>query len=167
MDNKNKGYSLIELIVVIAIIGIVGVGSIIGLSMINGKPADQCASALKIALASHRLSTMGKDESDTYLEVFLDSEGAVWIRESLNGVRTESKACGRGVTIEVFYNDGSESTTLVANDPARDRLRISFNRHNGSFNLGSNISRLRISKATHAFNLTFYNLTGKVLLERE
>ena len=160
MNNKNKGYSLIELIVVIAILGILATASIIGLSLINGKPADQCASALRISLTNHRLSTMGKNSAS--MVVYIDSDGSVWIKETLNSTETLTKIGAKGVKIEVFY-DGGTSSVLT---PGGSGLTISFNRHNGSFDVGSNIDKIRISKATHKFDLIFYDLTGKVLLEK-
>ena len=161
MDKKNKGYSLIELIVVIAILAIVTTASIIGLGMINGKPADQCASALRISFTNHRLSTMGKNSAS--MVVYIDSEGYVRIKETLDSVTTDTKIGAKGVKIEVFYNDGSLNSELTAGGAG---LTISFNRHNGSFNIGRNIDKIRISKASHVFDLKFYDLTGKVLLER-
>ncbi|MBR5896476.1 MAG: prepilin-type N-terminal cleavage/methylation domain-containing protein [Lachnospiraceae bacterium] len=161
MNKNNKGFSLIELIVIIAIIGIVSTASIIGLNMINGRPADQCARSLRIALTNHRLSTMGKETA--FMRIYMESDGSVWVYEKLDSTETRTKLCGKGVTVEVHKTDGGTENLT----PGGSALQISFNRHNGSFDVGQNISYLRISKASHAYKLHFYNLTGKVDLERE
>ena len=167
MDNKNKGFSLIELVLVMAILGIVTIGSVIGFGMINGRPADQCARSLRMALTNHRLSTMGKDSA--VLRVYMESDGSVWVYEKLETtnaaetVETRTKICSKGVNFVIHKNDGtSENLT-----PGTPGISISFNRHNGSFNLGQDINYIHISKASHSYRLIFYNLTGKVELIKE
>ncbi|MBO4678769.1 MAG: prepilin-type N-terminal cleavage/methylation domain-containing protein [Lachnospiraceae bacterium] len=167
MDNKNRGFSLIELIIIIAILGIVSVGSVVGLSMINGKPADQCARSLKMALTNHRLSTMGKDTA--YMEIYMESDGTIWVHERLETtnssetVDNRTKLCGSGVDFTVHKFSGSTETLSAGGAP----VTISFNRHNGSFNLGQDIDYIHISKASHSYRLKFYNLTGKAELIKE
>ena len=159
---NNKGYSLIELIVIIAILGIITTGLTLGLSAINGRPADQCARALKMALTNHRLSTMGKESA--FLKIYMDSDGAVWVEEQLDGVTTSTKACGKGVSVKIHYN-GSSTVDEMASGGV-NAVNVSFDRQNGSFVIGQNIDYLEISKASHRYMLKFYNLTGKVSLER-
>lgn len=166
MKKDNRGYSLVELIVVIAILSIVTTASIIGIRMISGKPADQCASTLKMAFSNHRVSAMGKRYFDpsgnvwTSLTIRVDDSGEIWIDEQIEGVTSSIKACGSGVTIELS-NDGINYTVLEA---GHSKV-FSFDRSTGAFKLGDDIKEIRISKAHKTHVLTLYNLTGKVKLD--
>lgn len=160
----NKGYSLIELVVVILILSIVVGVSIIGLGMINGKPADQCANSLDMSFASHRVSAMGKvyDESKTYLLVRRGADDCIYVTEMVEGAGNELKVCNKGVTFTYTRRNGTSGS--LANPG--DSLKFCFDRSTGALKLGADIQTINISKANREYSIELYNLTGKARLTK-
>ncbi len=162
MTKNNRGYSLIELIVVIAILMIVAGGTILGVGVLSGKPADQCASSLNMAFSSHRVSAKGKayDASKTYLIVKKESDDCIYTEESIDGNKTTLKICSKGV--DLSYVQGGVTKTLSPGNS----IKFTFDRATGAFKVGDDISLITIKKASREYNLTLYNLTGKVKLSK-
>ena len=68
MKQENKGFSLVELIVVIAIMTILTGLISAGIGMAVSKPADECIDKLKASLQSIRVTSMGK--FDAHIEIY-------------------------------------------------------------------------------------------------
>ena len=56
----NKGFSLVELVIVMAIILILGGVAFTGLSLLTSRPVDECARKIQMVLQGNRNTTMGK-----------------------------------------------------------------------------------------------------------
>ncbi len=162
MKVDNKGYSLIELVVVILILMIVAGGSIVGVGILSGRPADQCANSLNISFASHRISAMGQiyDPNNTYLKVRRGSDDCIYLEEKINGAGVETKICNKGVTFTYKKNGNTYSLN------SGDSLKFCFDRSTGAFKIGDDISEINISKSNKEYQMLLYNLTGKVKLTK-
>ena len=74
---NNSGYSLVELIIVIAIMAVL-IGTVFySITMIFGANAKTCANNIQRAIADCKVTTMGKKEA--YMELYRDAEGNVCI----------------------------------------------------------------------------------------
>jgi len=99
--NSSAGFSLVELIVVIAIMGVVVAMSSIGIGILNGKDARRCATALDDALKDARMTTMTK-QGEYSLQI---------TTESGNYVANLVNSSGGSANIEKSYNlEGSGKT---------------------------------------------------------
>lgn len=67
IDNQ-QGFSLVELIVVIAIMGVLAVGGLISLSLVSGQHVKSCYKELEAHLQQARLMAMSK--ADASLTVY-------------------------------------------------------------------------------------------------
>lgn len=82
MRKDNKGYSLLEMIVVLAILAIFVVSAISGLGYIFGSAVRSCANDVKSAVGATRINTMGRYE--TVLNLYQGSDGIYkqeWYKE--------------------------------------------------------------------------------------
>ena len=117
MRKDDKGYTLIELIVVLAIMAILMSMLIIGLAILPATAAKGCANGLKTFIGQTRILTMGKQE--TVLEFYRDSSnGRYYVREFAKSndasgtswtATMADEECGRSnITVSYHIEDSSD-----------------------------------------------------------
>ena len=84
--NNNKGFSLVELIVVIAILAVMMGMFLLTSGILNVRAGKQCAKQLKHELDSIRIASMGKNS--VVLRLYQDS-GKIYVDENISGPRLD------------------------------------------------------------------------------
>lgn len=170
MWDDNKGFSLVELIIVVAIMaaitGVVGYG----LNLSSGKAADECAQKLASSLQHARTSTMGKFK--TTITISKDDDG-VWAQETVTvankdtGREGEEKVGERvkigDKNVKIVFDDGTDITDWTGGGS----VSFEFDRSSGalkSVDMSAAIS-FTISKASKTRIVEIVPLTGKVTVK--
>jgi prepilin-type N-terminal cleavage/methylation domain-containing protein len=169
-NSGNAGYSLVELIIVIAIIALLAVTLMFSVAMIFSANAKACANALQSAIADCKVTTMGK--ADAYLKIYRDSDDNIYakmyVKESGAADYTEQepeKIGGKRVTVTCIPEGaGSSGTELTAGGAS---AIIRFDRASGSFAAAdyANCAGFEIQGGSKHYKLTMTKLTGKTALE--
>lgn len=162
MPKDNRGYSLVELIVVIAIILILSTAGVLGFSSVSGKPAEQCASELKGAILANRTVSLGK--KDAKLVISMQPDG-VHVTESYtlpSGAHSSDKVIAPNTVDLTFSTNDSVYTAVDATG-----IEIEFDRSTGSLKNQTTDIYFRASKAGKSYKVTVYQLTGKVIAVKE
>ena len=159
------GFSLVELIIVIAILSVVMGMFMMGINLIFTLPARQCARELKSAIEKTRIDTMGKEDGDAKLVISVKEDG-VYAEEvyekskkGLSPTEVSSKLCDRKVLI--YWGKGT--TTPLQESETKT---LSFKRETGGFSGLDYTSEITIISGSDTWKLTLYKLTGIVELER-
>lgn len=167
MENQkkinNKGFSIVEIIIVVSILAVLtGVASM-SISVLTTRPVDDCTQRLKTVLEGNRITTMGKLSS--YLEIYKDGEGYIYIREYIDGEAKEKRIGENSVNVQ-FFVQGDQWYDLP--DEA-NKLVIKFNRSSGSLKPqaggtydGKYIEKFAISRGERRMEVAIDRLTGRV-----
>ena len=172
MSTNNKGLSLVEIILVVAILSMmVGVTGY-GISMISGKPAQECVQKLCSTMQHARTMTMGKSKTSIVLsrntdgmlmvnevtEKILDNDGTVSYdeRETIVGEKEVSVCC--------YMTDGSSMEITGSNT-----LELAFDRGSGAIRTtkvngtaSAHCIKITVSKANKEYHIIIYPATGKI-----
>lgn len=171
MQHDNRGFSLVELIIVVAmsaaLLGVMGYG----MSLSDGKPAQECARKLASALQHGRTETMGKYRN--VITVTKEADGRLTVTETpivkieddgtvVPGTSRVSVAGSKGVTVE--YKIGSGGYTELA---PGNSIELRFDSGSGALKPivdgGTDYyTGFRLSKAGTVWYVTIQYLTGKV-----
>ena len=171
LNNDNRGFSLVEVIIVVAIMStMIGVISY-GWSMTSGKPAEQCAKKLSAAISHGRTATMGKYRN--VITVKKETDGRLTVTElttisvhddgSDDQTSTRSSVVGaKDVTVE--YKIGTGDYTTLAEDHS---IELRYDSGSGAMKKTANggadyYTGFRISKAGKVWYVKMETLTGKV-----
>ena len=166
MKKDNRGLSLLEVVIVVSMMIILSTVGILGVNMISGKPAEQCAESIKVSLTGNRTTALGKFDAEA---VLIKNGNRYEIEETTykqDGSVENTKAYSVGskdVTVEY-----SLTSSVSGYAPLPDTgLLISFDRGTGALENPSPSSDLyiRCTKAGKSYVVHVYHLTGKAVIE--
>lgn len=120
---NNKGFSLIELVVVIAIVAVLAGGSVLGIGSLAGWRVTNCASDIDSAMKNTRVNAMSK--SSAYMQIRCDSDGKYFLMES--GKQEDSIAKGN---VSIRYETDKGDVVDITDGSS---LILSYNRSSGAF----------------------------------
>lgn len=176
MKNKNAGFSLIELVVVIAVMVIVAGIGVTWIGNISGYRARECAGKVASSLNGAKVKSLSKQKNtgDAYWELKKGSDGKYYVStyypEYSGGGYTlveETAKVGRTSNLKVTYTDvdgvhevDSANTLKLCYDRSTGAL---YEGSSGSVDKSKNISAIHVSNGSRSYKIEIVAKTGKVI----
>lgn len=183
----DKGFSLVELVVVIAIMAVMGGVLIYSFSLVTGQEARQCASNLSTALNKAKNVALTKSgSSDAFMELSRETDGGYVVQyfvpaspvddgadPAVSGsyIQLDKETVGKKNVEITCYLQGGSSFTISETS----HLRIYYDRISGAFKEavwvnGGMLTKEYCEKITikrgKLYQVTIVNATGKHSVER-
>ena len=166
---NNKGYSLLEAIVIIAILGVLTGFMATSSGLFDGRRVKACADSVSSLLDKVRLANLGKDE--VTLTIYKDTDQAIKAK-----IVTKIMSRNDSVTktfIEDVSNDNVEmsySTDISGsseNPAGAAGMVFNFNRNTGAIKDTSpnGIQCIILRKGNAEKKIKIYAATGKIIVE--
>lgn len=124
MGRQDRGFSMVELIVVTAIMAVLSVAAVSGIGMVSGWKLNQSVKRLESALDETKINAMSREAC--ILEISKDAAGDYYIK--MTGAEDEKLADDR-ISISYLRDDAAVEYPLEESQP----LRLSYQRSSGAF----------------------------------
>lgn len=171
---NNRGFSLIELIVVIAILVVLAGAAVSLVGLLNGRQAKQGREKLFTRLDGVRTTTMGKRTATATLEK-RDSNYILVVTSTVNGSdsRTNEYIIADSEKVTLYYSknkDGSEKGDWVeiGSGSPPVSVTIEFDRASGALKAqgdGTYIYHIYAVQGSKEYGIRLYPETGKIQKE--
>ena len=167
---NNKGYSLLEAIVIIAILGVLTGFMATSSGLFDGRRVKACADSVSSRLDKVRLANLGKDE--VTLTIYKDTDKAIKAK-----IVTKIMSSNRSITEKTFIEDVSDDNVEMsfstdmsgsAENPAGAAgMVFNFNRNTGAIKDTSpnGIQCIILRKGNAEKKIKIYAATGKIIVE--
>lgn len=167
---NNKGYSLLEAIVIIAILGVLTGFMATSSGLFDGRRVKACADSVSSLLDKVRLANLGKDE--VTLTIYKDTDQAIKAK-----IVTKIASRNDSITEKTFIEDVSDDNVEMsystdisgsAENPAGAAgMVFNFNRNTGAIKDTSpnGIQCIILRKGNAEKKIKIYAATGKIIVE--
>ena len=129
MKSDNKGFTIIELIVVMLIIGIVTTIVGLNISTTSSAKAKRCATSVNSLISKCRADSLGRS-GNVYLKLSLDSDGNIVCEHSDGTTVSTETFSGSGISVTYTTTAGK----VALGSDALHSLTLKFNRSTGGQN---------------------------------
>ena len=174
MEKNNKGYSLVEVIIVVAIIAAIGLTAMLSVSLIFNANARTCANDIAGAISECKIMTMTKGQGNVRLILYRDGENGnifyeLQTRESTSASwetnNDGAQKVGAGKCI-VGSSDGANDLP----DSPDTAWEIYFDRSTGALYTGTSSEimdhGIYVVGGNRRYHIKIEKLTGKQTLEK-
>lgn len=165
----NRGFSLVEIIIVVTIMAVLTGTLGYGISLTSGKPAEECAQKLVSELQHARTTTMGKYKVEIEIK---NNDGLIEVTQRIYNTQadypgaptiTTSTVGARGVQLKYSTEDKADTDYTVLNKG--ESVSLEFSRSTGGLKNADTTNRyFIISKASSVRKIVIVPLTGRVEL---
>lgn len=184
---ENKGFSLIELIVIMAVMGIVITFGVIKSDVLFSYRAQEAYKKVVNTLTTEKVQVLAHSKltktvsvkgasgvnadvqnSGVYIEFYI-KDNSIYAKTYVMGEAKEesgSKIAGRGVTMVCKVKDGAGLTDEVLTGGEGDGIMFSYDRSTGAFlpyKDGNYIEEIHILGGSREYVLKLMKKTGKVV----
>ena len=166
-QGRNGGYSIVELIIVIAIIAVIVAAATYSVKMIFSSNAKACANDLQRAISDCKVTTMGKAGTETFLEIIGEDDG-IYSQMTIDGTAEEKQKIGSNrVTVICKKGAVSDDTAGNVDITAGGSVKIAYDRSTGSFTKETTdkFDTIVIKGGSKEYELKLIGLTGKTELK--
>lgn len=162
----NRGYSLVELIIVIAIIAVIISTVFYSVVMVFSANAKSCANDIQRAIGDCKVTTMGK--SAAYMTLYRDADQHlytkmyIWDKSAVGYVAAEPQQVGTSRVYVGYKAVGGTETELAAGESSG--IQIWFDRATGGFKADGSCNIYEIiyvKGGSKSYEITLTKLTGK------
>ena len=183
MKRNQKGFSLVELIVVLAIMSVLTTVGLLSFSLVTGQSVRSCASDLESFISQTRIQAMSR--ADASLAIYVKNDGVyATLTASSNGTEFEidtQKIGKSSITVKYTTDDGQTYTlqplsgdkpTDAEKEDLNKTLVLGFDRSSGAFKQllwwsgGTvNCTEIRLEGGSSPIKIILVPQTGKYYTE--
>lgn len=163
MKKNNQGFSLVELIVIIAIMAVLTTSIITYIGMLGAGQAKKCANGIASGFSQTKVCAMSR--SSAYMVVYSNDDG-VFLKTVQGSNETIEKIANKGSVVE-YRNVRNGSTFMPVGNTADSGVRIEFDRASGACKqvAGQYCYGFRVTCGQTTYIVNIEPLTGKARIQ--